>query len=225
MIAFANNRPNPRAGDWDQYWERDQTQRFTRLSWSKRRIMKVLAPYARSGLKALDAGCGSGFFSRFFCEQGMSVTALDYSQEALDIARNLTKGRAALVQCDLLDPKVPEKIQDRYDLIFTDGLFEHFTVEQQDQIVLNFKALLNSGGHIVTFVPNRFSPWELIRPFYMPGIHEKPFTFSGLMRLNRRNGLNVIRSGGVNTWPFAFSPDQICGRAFGMLLYTIAQKS
>lgn len=222
MTAKSQSKDNPRSGDWDHYWGRDQTRRFTRISWSKRRIMDVLRPHAQAGRSVLDAGCGSGFFSRFFCEQEMTVTALDYSREALDIARQMTEGRAAVVECDLLDPQAPQAAGQRYDLIFTDGLFEHFIAAQQDQIMLNFRALLNDGGKIVTFVPNRFSPWELIRPFYMPGIHEDPFTFQGLLNLNRRNGLRVIQSGGLNTWPFAFSPDRLCGRAFGMLLYTIA---
>lgn len=223
MNTRSTKQENPRAGDWDQYWDRDQTQRFTRISWSKKRIMRILGPMAKPGCQALDAGCGSGFFSQYFCEQGMDVTALDYSREALDIARRLTQNRASLIQCDLLEPKVPQMIRDRYDVIFTDGLFEHFTDHQQDQIMTNFKALLNPSGRIVTFVPNRFSPWELIRPFYMPGIHEKPFTFQGLIHLNQRNGLTVLKSGGLNTVPFALSPDRMLGRFFGMLLYTVAE--
>ena len=73
----------PEASDWDNYWSLDKTERFTKISWSKRRIISILNRYIKAGDHALDAGCGSGFFSRFFADQGLNVTALDYSEEAL----------------------------------------------------------------------------------------------------------------------------------------------
>ena len=48
--------------------------------------------------------------------------------------------------------------------------------------------------------------------------------FFQLVDLNERNGLKVIEKGGVNTFPFAFSPDKMIGSVFGMLLYTISEK-
>ena len=84
-------------------------------------------------------------------------------------------------------------------------------------------AVVKPGGHIVTFVPNRWSPWELIRPFFMPGIAEKPFVLNELLDLNRRNDLAIVESGGVNVLPYAVSPEMM-GPAFGMLLYTVAKK-
>ena len=84
--------------------------------------------------------------------------------------------------------------------------------------------LLADDGSLVTFVPNRWSPWELIRPFYMPGIEEAPFVLSELIELHERNGLCVIQKGGVNTLPFRLSPDKWFAEQFGMLLYTIARK-
>jgi 2-polyprenyl-3-methyl-5-hydroxy-6-metoxy-1,4-benzoquinol methylase len=43
-----------------------------------------------SGLEALDAGCGEGFLSRLLAERGARVTAIDYSQKMLEIARQRT---------------------------------------------------------------------------------------------------------------------------------------
>lgn len=213
----------PEAKDWNNYWELGQTQRFTRISWSKRRIIRVLQPYICKGDAALDAGCGSGFFAQFFCESGMRTTALDYSRSALEIAGSKTRGRAKLVQADLVKEELSQKLTDKYDIIFTDGLLEHFVPADQDTIIRNLSGVLSSKGVIVTFVPNRWSPWELIRPFYMPGIKEDPFRLSELVDLNQRNHLEVLDQGGVNTLPFAFSPDAMLGSTFGMLLYTIAK--
>ncbi|MCA9407500.1 MAG: class I SAM-dependent methyltransferase [Candidatus Omnitrophica bacterium] len=215
----------PEAKNWNHYWSLDQTKKFTKISWSKRRILNILKPYARSGQRALDAGCGSGFFSQFFCDAGMNTVSLDYSDEALAIAKEKTRGRTQIVKKNLLDPLLPKDFQTRFDVIFSDGLLEHFPLAQQNQIIQNFKALLKPGGVIVTFVPNKWSPWEVIRPFYMPGIEEEPFILKDLVRLQSSNSLTIIQKGGINTLPFAFSPDHLVGSLFGMLLFTIAKQS
>mgnify|MGYP001602475899 FL=1 len=92
----------PNQGNWDQFWSRPQSDRFHQISWSKRRIMQVLQPYLQSGKKALDAGCGSGFFSAYFCDQGMETIALDYADAALTAAKEATGGRAKIVKADML---------------------------------------------------------------------------------------------------------------------------
>ena len=209
---------------WDYFWSKEGTTRFTQVSWSKRRIIKVLKNFIRPGQKALDAGCGSGFFSKCFCDQGMTTVAVDHSERALEIALKMTDGRCRTLKQDLLDQNAPRKIGKDFHLIFTDGLLEHFSDEDQDKIFKNFVSMLSPDGVIVTFVPNRWSPWELIRPFFMPGIDETPFILKELLDLNQRNGLKVIQKGGVNTFPFAFSPDEVFGSSFGMLLYTVAGK-
>jgi SAM-dependent methyltransferase len=221
---MTNKIVTPQAKDWNNYWSLDQTKKFTKTSWSKKRIINVLLKYLKQDGYALDAGCGSGFFSKFFCDQGLNATALDYSEGALTIAKEMTEGKVKTLCCDLLQPGLENKIEERFDLIFTDGLFEHFPKDHQDIIYQNFFNVLKPDGVIVTFVPNRWSPWELIRPFYMPGIEEDPFVLKELIHLNERNKMSVIDRGGLNTFPFAFSPDKLLGSLFGMLLYTIAKK-
>jgi len=214
----------PKSEDWNQYWALDQTKRFTQVSWSKRRILHVLRKYVKKDGKALDAGCGSGFFSKFFCDEGMQTWALDFSEKALNMAQSITDGRCQLVQANLVDGTLSEKRHERFDVIFSDGLFEHFYQSDQDKIVLNLLSVLSETGALITFVPNRWSPWELIRPFYMPGIEEKPFILQELLNLNERNGMKVIERGGINTFPFPFSPDHLVGQFWGMLLFTVARK-
>ncbi len=214
----------PQAKDWNNYWGLDQTKQFTKVSWSKRRIIEILSPLCRPGRRALDAGCGSGFFAKYFLDQGMKTTALDYSDQALDIAKQITQGKAQILKKDLLSSNLAHEFNEKYDLIFSDGLLEHFSLDQQNKILTNLRELLSSDGHLVTFVPNRFSPWELIRPFYMPGIDEKPFNLKQLITLHQNNRFEIIQNGGINTFPFAVSPDPLIGKQFGMLLYVVARK-
>lgn len=219
-----NKTAVPEAKDWDYFWDLDQSRKFTKISWSKIRIIRILHPFLKKGKRVLDAGCGSGFFSQYFCDRGLHTFSLDYSPQALQLARKLTQGRSTLIQKNLLKDSLTNIFVEKFDLIFTDGLLEHFSPGDQDKICRNLLSVLDKKGVLITFVPNRFSPWELIRPLYMPGIQEEPFTLSQLVDLNTRNGCKIIKKGGINTFPFSFSPDTLFGPAFGMLLYTVSYK-
>lgn len=210
---------------WENFWKKNQPGSFVKVSWSKRRAVHILEQYVSKNMNVLDAGCGSGFFSKFFCDQGTRTTALDYSPAALELAKRVTKGRVKTVRADLVSEKLKNIFDERFDLIFTDGLFEHFSSQDQDQILQNFCSVLAPQGLIITFVPNRWSPWQLLRPFVMPGIKEQPFILKQLVRLNERNGLKVISSGGINTLPFRFSLEGSVASVLGMLLFTVGKRS
>ncbi len=209
--------------DWDKFWVADTVHK--KLSWSKRRILKMLDRYVRPGMAALDAGCGSGFFSKYFLSRQAVAYALDYSAEALAVAREVTGGAAAgYLQVDLMDTAWAGEYACRFDLIFSDGLFEHFEPAEQDAIFANLLTTLADGGRIVTVVPNRWSMWEVIRPLMMPGIKEKPFTLRRLRRLYASNGATIIESGGINVLPCALSPEPFAS-TFGMLLFCIGSRA
>ena len=208
--------------DWDKFWS--SSGKNNTLSWSKRRILKILQPYLIQGNRALDAGCGSGFFAGIFVNAGMQTTALDYSAQALAMAKQATQGNAQLIQADLINGTLNQQAPGPFDLVFTDGLFEHFPQDSQDKILCNLSSVLSDTGVIVTVVPNRFSPWEIIRPWYMPGIEEKPFVLPQLVQLHARNGLRVIGKGGINTLPWGISPEGPVASVFGMLLYVAVKK-
>jgi SAM-dependent methyltransferase len=209
--------------DWDQFWTRETGKDKGRISWSKKRVLRVIQPFLRPAKHVLDAGCGTGFFTRYFCDQGKETTGLDYSAQALEIADRLTGGRGELVKADLLAPDLGNRFPQKFDLIFSDGLFEHFSPAQQDVILANFHHMLKPDGVAITFVPNRWSPWQLIRPWYMPGIEEDPFTQHTLLSLHERNGWRLLERGGINVVPFPLSPDRLVGPVFGMLLYAVAR--
>src|SRR5690349_16935414 len=121
----------PEASHWNQYWGLEG-KKFTSVSWSKRRILKILQPFLTRGKKVLDAGCGSGFFSKYFCDQGLQTVSIDYADKALEMTRQVTEGRSLVIKVDLLKSEEVKKIGADFDLIFTDGLLEHFTASEQD---------------------------------------------------------------------------------------------
>lgn len=206
---------------WDRFWSAKGTRRFTQKSWSKVRIMEVLDGVVREGMEVLDAGCGSGFFSAYFLNKGCRVWALDHSEASLEIARENTQGRcAAYLREDLFQDDWANAFQGKFDLIFSDGLFEHFPEEDQRRLMVRFRALKKENGIVATFVPNRYSWWEVVRPLVMPEIREVPFTPSCLKKLHA--GMQILKTGGLNVLPFRLSPEKSLGPRFGMLLYVLA---
>lgn len=207
---------------WDQYWRSRCQQDVSRAGWSKRRIIEVLERYVRPSMAVLDAGCGTGFFSLFFHASGCQVSCLDYSEEALAITRRVTRGACcAYLKRDLLVPGTGAELQGRFDLIFSDGLLEHFELTDQRCILDSFRRMARPGGLIVTVVPNRYSWWQLVRPLVMPGIQENAFTWSRFARLISEQ--TALESGGLNVIPFRWSPDRQLGTKFGMLLYCVGR--
>lgn len=208
--------------NWNHFWSNNKESRFTKKSWSKIRIMKQLDPFLKPGLCVLDAGSGSGFFSNYFLSRDCIVYSLDYSEDALAITRRQTHGCCAdYLNENLLDSEFGTRYERQFDLIFTDGLFEHFKPEDQTIILNNFKKAKKKEGIIATFVPNRYSWWEVVRPWVMPGIHEEPFTRKTLLELHK--GMDKVKTGGLNTLPVPLSPDRLLGPNFGMILYCFAR--
>ncbi len=222
-----NRVETPGQGNWDNFWKQDRLVRKKEISWSKRRILEVVVPFIKNGGRILDAGCGSGFFANYFAELGLESFACDFSDEALHMTSSRSGGRVKVFKIDLVRQSLKSdlNVKGRFDYIFTDGLLEHFSWNDQCLIMRNFHEALGDSGVLITFVPNKFSPWEIIRPLYMPGINEQPFVLSEVCKINDSNNFCVIKKGGINVLPFAFSPDAWLGSRFGMLLYTLARKA
>ena len=205
--------------EWDNFWKRYYPEKSS--SWSKRRIINILSNYIKPGMNVLDAGCGTGFFSSYFISIGCNVYSMDYSDRALFIAKDITGNKArAYIKGDILDEPALKSIGVKFDIIFSDGLLEHYSKEDQDRIIGNMKTIKKEQGYIVNFAPNRFSLWSMVRPFVM-NIKERPFTMRDFLDLHKRNNLRIIDYGGINVLPFRLSPEESLGRYFGMLFYCV----
>ncbi|EKD83114.1 MAG: hypothetical protein ACD_39C00875G0002 [uncultured bacterium] len=215
-------RDENQTGNWDRFWS--NSGKSEKLSWSKKRLIELLSPLLHGRKSVLDAGCGSGFFSKFFSEMNLEVYSVDNSDKALELCRKTAGDKVRLIKLDLITTPLHSSLNTRFDLIFTDGLLEHFSPPLQQKILKNFRDSLSSNGVIVTVVPNKFSLWQIIRPFFMPGIIETPFTLRQLKLLHTKAGFSIIKAGGLNVFPVAFSPEKLFGKQLGMLLYTIAKR-
>lgn len=205
---------------WDDFWKSRAGKNCD--SWAKTRITGILSNYVKPGMNVLDAGCGAGFFSSYFISKSCNVYSMDYSEKALSITRDITNNKSRMyLKGNILDAMVFRGIDVEFDVVFTDGLLEHYSDKEQDKIISNMKLAKRQSGLIINFVPNRFSLWSMVRPFVM-NIKESPFVLDKFIGLHKRNNLRVISNGGINVLPFKVSPERLLGRHFGMLFYCIA---
>ncbi len=82
-----------------------------------------------SNMKILDLGCGNGHFTLKLIEAGCTqVSALDYSEKAVQLAKKLTglpSNTDRIFQADILDPfTIPQKYCEHFDLVVDKGTFD-----------------------------------------------------------------------------------------------------
>lgn len=209
---------------WDDVWRSVSPGR----SWAKRRIIDVLSrlDWEKDG-NVLDLGCGSGVLAAMV-EEAFPDTKLwlvDSSKGALGLAReNVPPDRGAkYVHASFEDigtgsnPELDRMIG-RFSLVYTDGLLEHFPRAEQSHIITVCRKLLSDGGLQVHVVPNRYHPWQLIRPFVIRGIPEKPFTRHDRAAVAAAADMSdeLEDHGGISVFPTKYSPEGL-GEYVGML--------
>lgn len=107
------------------------------------------------GSSVLEIGSGTGASSLCLAQKGCKVTALDYSHECLD----LTKAAAKELKIDI-DTVCADATKDlpfeekQFDYIFHAGLLEHFTHDEQIQMLSNWRKYCKT---MISLVPNASS--------------------------------------------------------------------
>lgn len=95
---------------------------------------------------ALDLGCGNGRNAVFLASRGFSVEAVDYSQSAVDWARQqIAKAgvNVRLVQQSAFDLKLTPG---GYDLVYDSGCFHHIPPHRRNTYVRLVSNALRPGG-------------------------------------------------------------------------------
>jgi SAM-dependent methyltransferase len=91
---------------------------FQDLLWLYRPFVKALIAKAKlkRGARILDAGCGQGFFTNLFAENGLQAVGVDLSDVGISAARNIyTHSGARFETGDILNLAY----KDEFDCVFT----------------------------------------------------------------------------------------------------------
>jgi len=116
------NQKNKSVSDlWEKRWA--GAGRGRTISFIGKRMFKAKAEVLRDVLKdipvetAIEVGCGLGYTLEVIQQAGIDVIGIDVSSQAVSHCRK--KGLA-------VSHKDLEQVEDRYDLVSSDGLLEHF---------------------------------------------------------------------------------------------------
>lgn len=126
----------------------------------ERAFGKLLDRLTLAGQRWLDAGCGSGRFSRILAARGATVKGVDAAQGMVDAAKRLTAAQEFAPTPAPLFEKITtiETLAEpsgAYQGVLCSSVLEY--VNQPSLAIAEFARLLSSGGHLLISVPNRSS--------------------------------------------------------------------
>ena len=117
-----------------------------------------LAPVLAPGMDILDVGCGRGELLYYCAKQGARATGLDYSRDAVDLAKEKTvrllpddRQRLVRVVCDDI---AHFTLDGTFDVIFVIEVLEHLTDEQIRSLLEKTRAHLKPAGRLIVTTPN-----------------------------------------------------------------------
>lgn len=182
------------------------------------------------GKRLLDAGSGTGWFSKWACERGAIVTALDVGENLLNEVKK--KCNVDTIVGDILDLKFQ---QNHFDFVVSSEVIEH-TVNPL-KAVRELVRVVKKGGVIALTTPNIVWYWSIdlankfhIRPYEG---YENWVGYYQLRRWFIENGCIIEKQKGFHMAPLFFSkifyrPLQYFdkfGTAIGPLMLNIAIKA
>jgi len=146
---------------WDAYWKNEEEKKmvlydaiatFYRKAIIKKSLEHFIGKYFPKGSELLHAGCGAGQVDTEVVKR-MKVTALDISLPALARYRALNGRFCRLAHGSILDLPFGENT---FDGIYNLGVMEHFSEEEIEKILGEFRRVLKPGGKIILFWPPEY---------------------------------------------------------------------
>ena len=105
---------------WEKTWARDKSSNMTfigkKITKAKQKGLKEILKRINTS-SVIDVGCGLGYSLEIFKNLGLSVIGIDVSPTAVKVCKK--KG------FNVFHKKL-EDVKEKYDLVFSDGLLEHF---------------------------------------------------------------------------------------------------
>jgi len=154
--------------------------------WTNTQSPKELVEVVETGkvkpCKALDLGCGEGFYSIYLASKGFDVTGIDISEKAIQHAKKNATEAGVKIRFMTMNITDLHKLNDKFDFILEWALMHHIMPPNREKYVENVNRILNKGGKYLSVCFNESS-----QTFNGPG---EKFRNSG----QRASGLKIYFS-------------------------------
>lgn len=185
------------ASDFDAGYARSPAFRERFDLWSD-----LIVRHARPDDAVLDAGCGSGVFSRVAARQAASVVALDGSEAMIALAEKKARAEGLgniTLRVGLLD-ELAGWNAGQFDLILSSSVLEY--VDNYQVAVSGLVRLLRPGGRLIISMPNADSLYRRCervafrltgRPRYVAHLKSRS-TPTQLGEMLARDGMTILET-------------------------------
>lgn len=187
---------------WNEYWQNYSTSKaeFWMIGERDNILNKYLDLIDKPVKKVLEVGCGFGSNIKLLKNKrsDLEVFTLDNSQVAID------KIKEEIPHSYLGDCRDTAFEDQQFDLVYSAGLMEHFRDELP--FVNEMKRITNDQGYLVTFVPAKYSLWQLYQLMHFGKWqhgYEKAYSYNSLRNLFTNNDFKIIEMCGID--PFSIN--------------------
>jgi len=153
-----------KATNWDKYHQRVRlSQRFLWTIW--RAYEGLLRGISfNKPVKIVELGCGTGYHTLQMTRMYpvAKVTMVDFNANVIED----TKRRMSFLRCEkdfLLRDLFDLELDERHDIVHSQGLLEHYTPDEQQKLIRLHRDLLTPDGVALILVPTPSLSYRLWR--------------------------------------------------------------
>lgn len=182
--------------NWENYWKNVPSFIDIIYRWSIwPNYEKFINRISKKNLKILELGSGLGLNTiKILKNFGGEATLIDFSSYAIEKSKKLFRKNnleARFIRKNILDIKFNEK----FDLVFSEGLLEHFNKNDRTKAFDVHMKSVKKGGYVMIFVPIKSKMYNICSFFFnLLGMNfvEYPFTEKEVNKLSKIHGGRVI---------------------------------
>ncbi|HCA78936.1 MAG TPA: class I SAM-dependent methyltransferase [Bacteroidetes bacterium] len=197
-----------RKENWETFWreKEDVAQVYSNADRIARNLIRL---GDLRDLKVLEIGAGTGRDSIPLLAHGARVFQLDYAVNALRILKRLADDNHLPVTIIGGDTFRLPFHDESFDVVFHQGLLEHFRHPQAEALLRENIRVLKRGGYLLVDVPQRYHVYTLVKHLLMSvnkwfAGWERSFSVGELKSVLQSLGLTPVQAYGEWMYPSFF---------------------
>ena len=174
-------------------------------------MLRCFAELTPNNNSLIEIGAGGSEYLPYLHHKfGFEVTGLDYSEVGCESARELLKSMnvpGVVYQADMFDP--PTLVLEKFDVVVSFGLVEHFT--DTAQAIAACAAFAKPGGMVLTLIPNMTGLYGFLYKLFDRNIFDihVPISLNELINAHHAAGLKIVQSECLLGLPGVIDGDRI----------------